>query len=303
MSIKLKNIIYKNYERSVQIDDVDMIVKLIKNSGVDISNIADNTFFPVRGLKADAYFHIVNPSRYIRKSKHASNIYTLLMDNSPYWKDYPKRSKSIICATSINKAYSYGSVFKVIPLDKDAKFGVCPKDDIWWSFRNTLGGNHLSQFNNVLVAVYNTAVHVLGAKHRDNLYIYAMEIDEFSDLKKIFDFLNKHKKSMLQVMENNMQDQKNDYIDAMNFLIKWAENPVVNIEEYLFSELSPEKNGFDLIYRYKSDAKFPKNVEVWTDSDCLLMPYDLNNTDVRKVFRKLGLKVDKLTDMDDEYYD
>ena len=32
-----------------------------------------------------------------RRSRDNGNHYTLLMDNSPYWKGYPKRSESFIC--------------------------------------------------------------------------------------------------------------------------------------------------------------------------------------------------------------
>lgn len=77
---------------------------------------------------------LINPSSGKRESQNTSNHYTLLIDSSPYMQDWPKRSSSLICSTSMNYAYSYAydrkELFALFPVD-GAKIAVCPKPDMW----------------------------------------------------------------------------------------------------------------------------------------------------------------------------
>lgn len=73
-----------------------------------------------------------------RQSANTSNFYTLWIDNSPLWKDFPKRSKSFIGSSSWRISSGYGDISLMIPFDS-AKIGVCPADDLWFSF----GDQHL----------------------------------------------------------------------------------------------------------------------------------------------------------------
>jgi hypothetical protein len=78
-----------------------------------------------------------------RLSQNTRNYYTLVMDNSKNWKDFPKRSESFICATTKSRADSYGKVYLVFPVD-GTKIAVCPDSDMWFSGRD---GSNLSDFN------------------------------------------------------------------------------------------------------------------------------------------------------------
>ncbi len=82
-------------------------------------------------------YKIIDPKDFNRTSKNTSNYYTLFMDNNVLWQNYPKRSKSLICTTNFFTADTYGegNIFLVIPLDKTAKFGICPEEDLWYSFK------------------------------------------------------------------------------------------------------------------------------------------------------------------------
>lgn len=89
-----------------------------------------------RGTDLSFDYILINPSERTRKSANARfNIYTTLIDNSPYWKEYPKRSKSLICTLDKNKAINYGYNYRVIPFD-NSKWGICENSDIWFSFEN-----------------------------------------------------------------------------------------------------------------------------------------------------------------------
>lgn len=78
-------------------------------------------------------FLLTDPTLKERKSANTTNQYTLLLDNLPAWKEYPNRSKSLICTTSSSVAETYGETYLVVPFN-GAKIGVCPDEDVWYSF-------------------------------------------------------------------------------------------------------------------------------------------------------------------------
>jgi len=73
---------------------------------------------------------IINTTKSERKSQNTSNWYTLIIDNSPKYKNYPKRSQSLICTNTIETAKAFGSPMAIIPFN-DAKIGVVNASDIW----------------------------------------------------------------------------------------------------------------------------------------------------------------------------
>jgi hypothetical protein len=73
---------------------------------------------------------IIDTTKSERKSQNTSNWYTLIIDNSPKYKNYPKRSQSLICTNDIEIAKAYGSPMAVIPFN-DAKIGIVNNRDIW----------------------------------------------------------------------------------------------------------------------------------------------------------------------------
>jgi hypothetical protein len=87
--------------------------------------------FPKSGFK------VVDTEATERRSQNTSNYYTVILDNHPDRKQFPKRSRSFIASTDKSYASDYagggygaGSLFAVIPVD-DAKIGVVNKDDMW----------------------------------------------------------------------------------------------------------------------------------------------------------------------------
>lgn len=75
---------------------------------------------------------LIDPSTGIRKAQNSSNHYNLLMDNSPYIPGWPKRTRSLIAASNMRVARSYGTVYKLIPFD-GVKIAVCATEDIWFT--------------------------------------------------------------------------------------------------------------------------------------------------------------------------
>jgi hypothetical protein len=89
----------------------------------------------------DHQFGLVDPSKTARISNNTSNHYTLIFDNHPDRQDFPKRSRSLVCTTSIRKALFYSPerfINVVVPYD-NVKIGVVNKDDIWDTKINMFG--------------------------------------------------------------------------------------------------------------------------------------------------------------------
>jgi hypothetical protein len=85
---------------------------------------------------------IVDTTKSERKSQNTSNWYTLIIDNNPKYKNYPKRSQSLICTNKIGTARRYGPPMAVIPFN-DAKIGIVNAPDIWRK-SITMGGEKMS---------------------------------------------------------------------------------------------------------------------------------------------------------------
>jgi hypothetical protein len=85
---------------------------------------------------ASAGFVSVDPSKTERESQNTSNYYTMILDNHPDRKDFPKRSRSFIGTRDKSNAESYtgwsggGAAFVMIPYD-GVKIGVVGRDDMW----------------------------------------------------------------------------------------------------------------------------------------------------------------------------
>lgn len=86
----------------------------------------ESVLFPASGFKA------VDSNKSERRSQNTSNFYTIILDNHPDRKNFPKRSKSFVATT--DKSYALGYTdeepFIIIPEDS-AKIGFVNKNDMW----------------------------------------------------------------------------------------------------------------------------------------------------------------------------
>jgi len=207
-----------------------------------------------------------------RKSNNTSNYYTYLMSEVlPSWKEYPKRNRAFICSNDINVANQYGSLHYVLPKN-GAKIGVCPVNDIWFSFGKYV--DNLVLFNDFVYSLFRFVesesrlswVHTLD---------YIEKIDSFSDKKitKVFDELRK-------------MFPHNTIINSDTILEDIKSNGCV----YAFDKfLNPETHNFSLLTF--NDSKKIRNAELfnkvqkecWTDSECIMFTtYQLN--DIKELF-------------------
>jgi hypothetical protein len=214
-----------------------------------------------RGIRVnDPFFYIDPKAGKPRRSANTRNYYTLINDNSPYWKQYPKRSESIICTTNINDAKGYGFQYAVFPYD-GAKIGVCPESDYWYSFQKTLGEyTTLDEFNDILYKIIVVKNNIFGFDDRS----YKDIVDSF----KTFDTFMKDNQRLLELIKSEYPMFKEYDPNKTTFL------------EYVQKLLSPKPNGFRL---KKIGDKLPGINEVWTDSKSILV----NMYDIDDILEKL----------------
>lgn len=68
-----------------------------------------------------------------RTSKNTTTYYNEFIDNLPEWGAYPKRSKSLICSMLNVRGDFPTNSYVIFPFD-DVPIGLCPNNDIWYSF-------------------------------------------------------------------------------------------------------------------------------------------------------------------------
>jgi hypothetical protein len=121
-----------NYEKYLEIYAWDKITtKLTETEFLselkNCDSVGPNTYqkiFRSVNLKAEYYF--IDNSIIERKSAYVGNHYTLIINNSYMWSDFPKRQ--LIC--SFNRATDFAdNIYVIIPY-KNSKWGIVPESDI-----------------------------------------------------------------------------------------------------------------------------------------------------------------------------
>lgn len=195
-------------------------------------------------------FGIINPKTHTRRSANTSNYYTLLVDNLPQWKDYPKRSQSIICANDERTAYgSQSDKYLVLPVD-NGKIGVCDEPDFWESFGKTYR-TEMNSFNDNLKRILIN----FADSYADN---------NWAALKKEIDKADKHSEDIAKHVDRTMGQYS--IIGGMirNDMTLW---------EFINYVLDPKNNDFTLINNTK-DLPTNYSRECWTDAVSVFINVD-----------------------------
>lgn len=253
----------------------------------------------------------VRPSQTERTSKNTDNVYTALIDILPSWRGWPKRSRSIVCSSSIEYTKSYtgpsikygsqspGATYCVFPKN-GAKIGVCSDEDIWSSFpmifKRWNTGN-MNEFNRQFSEVLNAAMHMATGEYHEK------EIGELNG-EEMLEFLNRiehdiTEESFIKYRNNTKYRQASDEIvedilhDKFEAGISWI--------NYFDELMNPEANQFHLTdtAHYIEDQYNTR--EAWTDSDCLLIRMSYFNRDGNRVgndFRYVHDFIKKVTGED-----
>ena len=93
-----------------------------------LSNLPYNEYQKIfRGVNLNGPYYYIDNSKFERKSANTSNHYTLFINHSEGWKDFPKRQT--IC--DYYMAFHGGTRYVVIPVTNNSKWGIVPACDIF----------------------------------------------------------------------------------------------------------------------------------------------------------------------------
>ncbi len=192
---------------------------------------------------------VSDPTKSERRSLQGKNYYTWLIDNSEYWQDYPKRSKSLICSSSPNSFNT--RLYVVLPFGNPT-IGICLEDDIWTSFKEAL-----DNFGVHTMARFEYIIDSLIMSQEDTDYKTT-----FSNKEEFFDKLKSLKRP-----EPELTTLYPFVLD--NIFVKHR-NPLEQIQ-YL---LNPKLNGF----KKKSLSSYDlqdTDQEVWFSAPAVLIKQEI----------------------------
>jgi len=252
--------------RSKTISLMDAVDYVLKNCSKSLHGSTIHRDITV-GWKDEARF--TDPAKgKPRVSRNTTNHYTLIIDNSPKWKRYPKRSKSIICTTR-------GKAFYVFPEDK-SRIGVCPSYDFWPSFT----GSGIWDMDGFNMALMELAQSSLGIKSWDDSIGKIRSVFSMIDEAKIDD----HEGFMAKLNRGN-DAWGPFYGDSGNeFLFQYTRERDTKLDPYIENLLDPNKNGFKIKF---AGSKIMGEKEVWTEGKSILVNHRSMEPFMNEISRRI----------------
>jgi len=203
------------------------------------------------------FFMSVDTSATVRRSENTSNYYTVILDNIPSMKGFPKRSRSFIGSTSQDRASIYGYMnnkfFVMIPYD-DVKIGIVNQDDMWDSLVRLFGEEeHVQDFNRCWQSLFSRA----------NIKI-AKSVT-WEDFKKLSSQMEKNREKMINLISQSFE--------VAEFRVE-KELGKMTLLEYLNRQYSPIFTGFKSVTT-KDKSIIQKAVkqqsEVWVGGKIMMI--------------------------------
>jgi hypothetical protein len=203
-----------------------------------------------------------------RMSQNTGNEYTVMINNDPTWKGYPKRQT--IVSTSAPVASGYGKLFVVIP-PYGTMLGICSQADIWHSFEYFENETDVkaSLLNDIFYyPLYHFITNPAGGFETDEERDFVLNnknVDTYVVFKRLCDLYDDYKERLIEY------NKEHDYI----LLNKWK-NIKIPMFKYLQQLLEPNENEFQktrLQTGWDDTEIFVKRGrEVWFDAECLIIP-------------------------------
>jgi len=263
-----------NFIKNMNIMTLDECVKYVIEN---CNEFIDNPIKLVRNIYNSISYFQSEPVQ--RISRDNPNHYTLLIDNSEDWKEFPKRSKCFCCTLLTEQSIiSNFHRYLVIPND-NSKWGVCPNDDLFYSFDKL--NYYASNIKNFFLILNNISIKFeLGGISDDNITdmkndILKLQTKIFTkyDKESFISDINKEYPGFCAMLENQYSDE------PFNFIIDYWDK---NLFDTITDLISPTENNIKL--QYYTDLKSTShNFEVWTDSPCVFINFD----HIEEVLKKL----------------
>jgi hypothetical protein len=236
--------------------------KVLKMLNSDYSDawlaFTENDHALYRGMKMNNEVAIIaQPSTGERRSENTFNFYTLFIDENKYWEGFPKRSKSLICSTNIERAREYSrkassSLCVVFPKN-GSLIGIVPAEDIWdvgVPFLNTQLET-IQEFAE-LIAYYTQTSFPSTNRIKNMQQLKAAISPDLLD-----ELVKEHTVGDSELREKLKNSRGLDF-------------DVDKVFAYIEKQWHPDLLYFDLI-RTRELSSISDDQEVWTDGDCLVI--------------------------------
>lgn len=224
-------------------------------------------------------------------SSKFNNYISFILDNSDKWKAYPKRTSAIMFSDSSNVAGMYGIALYYIFPPNNAKIGICPRSDLWNSFRYkdperdyTLTVNNINAFiqyfsskafsRNINMSSYekfkDDIYQIEKYIRNTNLNKIKLPTDIHNILIAIINIIESKNYSLFDFLEDFIKPNYSGNNSKSNFIVTDTNN-LIKLYEYEF-------NTFGIEHEH----------ELWTDQPCLILAKDAA-MELTEYIKKYGL--------------
>lgn len=192
------------------------------------------------------------------------SLINLWTSNNSDWKEYPSRKYNAnICTFDYEYAEEFGTCQIVIPLNfQDTKFGICPNEDMIFSFSKRINTHLFSDL------IKNLLRHTTNTFNIGNL---------FQSYEQIIDILNYIQTWFEKIRNDNNFDKKSflsklDLSEQNMFLEMYNLQNNTTIFDYFANKTNPEINGFKSckniieLFNIIKNKKINGN-EIWFNGD------------------------------------
>jgi len=203
----------------------------------------------------------IEPRKFARKSANTSNWYTQIISNSPLWKKYPRRDKSLICANNTLVAGGYGRLYVVLPYD-GYRIGVCPENDFWDSFEEFAPdrvNGMITMLSKLIQPMEASMPRTVAGADRNVKTAYQV-FDAISN------FYRKNPVSAVEAVEIPPMFSHPDRGKGFK--------PGDDFRKFLEEQFAPDKNNFKVVKAGDNLPSASDMREVWTDAPSILYRAD-----------------------------
>ena len=249
---------FKLFEsRTAEITDKEFVM-LVKDNCKEY--LANPKYLQRMKWDFNGEYSYIDPKQHVRRplmnpgAGVVSTHHTLLMDNLPSWKSFPKRSESLIGSLKFSEDQAFGDrCYLVIPYD-GANFGLAPSSDLWGSYCEV--GNMKYEFDDVFTE------RLTDLSVSEKSYAAMMK-----DLQHYYnDYLIRERSNVWGL----------SYID--NIFKNFSSDGIESVEEGFDKYFAPQKFSSrtgDFVKEFKNvgyeGLKSTDCREFWTDSKCILV--------------------------------
>lgn len=255
-NMRFKQFISESRGQDITLEESAEWIK--KNSKIMMAELLGANHLLYRGIAGADKPKIGDSSKYARTSANTLNYYTLLIDSSDNWKEYPNRSKSFICSTDINYAKKFGDVNLVFPTDNTV-FGQVPVGDFWNGFSslNIIDVDNMDRFNYWLLLM--TSMFDKDAdleKASADQWRRALKSISSDDIAKLAQAESDNR--MIQLVDRAMKRFK-----------------LSTFEQLVDRILDPRENGFELVHADAWDDFYVARNEYWFADEAVFIPINM----------------------------